>query len=77
MSTAEIIAELPNLSPEDLAEVQAKIDELAGDSWLDRDQLSDADKQALDATLREYQKSPNVGSSWDEVKPRVQARLRE
>jgi putative addiction module component (TIGR02574 family) len=76
MSKAEIIAQLPQLSPEDLAEVQAKLDELAGDAWQDRGELSEADKQALDATLKAYEASPDAGSSWDEVKSRIQAKLR-
>ena len=76
MSKAEIIAELPRLSPEDLAEVQAKLDELAADAWQDRGELSVADKQTLDATLAAYEKSPDAGSSWDEVKARVHAKLR-
>ena len=76
MSKAQIIAELARLSPEDLAEVQAKLDELAGKAWQDRGELSDADKQTLDATLADYDKSPDAGSPWDEVKARVQAKLR-
>ena len=75
MSKAEIIAALPRLSPEDRAEVQAKLDELAAEAWLDRGELTDADKQSLGAALAEYEKSPNAGSSWDEVKAHVQARL--
>ena len=76
MSKTEIIAQLPHLSPEDRAEVQAKLDELAANAWQDRGQLSDADKQSLDAALAEYEKSPDAGSTWDQVKPRVQSKLR-
>ena len=76
MSKNEILAELARLSPEDLAEVQAKLDELAGESWQDRGELTDADKSALDEGLSEYQKSPDAGSPWDEVKARVQSKLR-
>ena len=76
MSKAEIIAELPRLSPEDRADVQAKLDELAGEAWQDQGELSDADKQALDAALAAYKAAPDAGSSWDEVKARVQAKLR-
>ena len=76
MSTSEIIAELPRLSPEDRAAVQAKLDELAGDIWQDGGELTDADRQTLDATLAEYEKSPDAGSSWDEAKARLQAKLR-
>jgi hypothetical protein len=76
MSKAEIIAELSRLSPEDRAEIQAKLDELTGDEWEDAGELSDADKRVLDTALKAYEKSPNAGSSWDEVKARVQAKLR-
>jgi putative addiction module component (TIGR02574 family) len=76
MSISEIIAQLPHLTPEDRAQVQAKLDELAADAWQDGQQLSDADKQTLNATLVAYEKTPDAGSSWDEVKARVQAKLR-
>ena len=76
MSKAEIIAELPRLSIDELAEVQAKIDELAANAWQDRGELSDADRQALDSALGAYEKTPDAGGSWDEVKARVQAKLR-
>jgi len=75
MSKAEILAQLPHLSPEDLAEVRAKLDELAADAWQDRGELSDADKQSLDATLAAYEQSPDAGSPWEQVKARVQAKL--
>ena len=76
MGKTEIIAQLPHLSPEDRAEVKAKLDELAGNSWQDRGELSEADKQALDAALPEYEKSPDASSPWDQIKARVQAKLR-
>jgi putative addiction module component (TIGR02574 family) len=76
MGKAEILAELPHLSPEELSEVQAKLDELAGSAWQDGSELTEADKHALDATLAAYEESPDAGSPWDEVKARVQARLR-
>jgi hypothetical protein len=75
MSKAEIIAELPRLSPDDLAEVQAKLDELVGDTWQDRGELSAADKKTLEASLSDYEKSPDAGSAWDEVKSRIRAKL--
>ena len=49
MSKAEIIEELPKLTTDELADVQARLDELAGEAWLDPGELSDADKSALDA----------------------------
>lgn len=75
MSKINILEELPHLSKEDLAEVQAKLDELAGDAWQDHGELSCADKLALDQTLAAYEASPDAGAPWDEAKARVQARL--
>lgn len=75
MSKAEIIAELPKLSPADLAEVQAKLDELAGDAWQGGDDLSPSDKQTLDVSLVEYEKSPDEGSGWEDVKARIHGKL--
>ena len=73
MSKTEIIAELPRLSAQELSEVQAKLDELAGDAW--QGELSDDDKNALDGSITAYQASPHSGSSWDDVKARIQAKL--
>ena len=76
MSKTEILAELPRLQPAELAEVQAKLDELVGEVWIDGGELSAADKAALDAALADYQNNPNAGSPWQEVKARIQAKLR-
>ena len=76
MSMTEILDELPRIKAEELAEVQAKLDELAGEVWHDDGQLTDADKMALDATLADYQKNPDAGSPWHEVEARIRARLR-
>ena len=47
MSKAEILAELPKLATDELAEVQTRIDELAGEAWLDGGELADADLRPL------------------------------
>lgn len=72
----EIIAQLPHLTPADRAEVQAKLDELAGDAWQDRGELSELDKQVLDKAIANYERFPDSGLPWDQVKGRVQATLR-
>ena len=76
MGKTEIISALSRLSLEELAEVQARLDELAGETWHPQADLSDADKAALDAALNEYEKTPNAGSPWNEVKARIQSKLR-
>jgi hypothetical protein len=73
MSKAEMLAELPKLNPADLAEVHARLDELLGQTWLDAGDLTDADKTTLDAALDDYHRNPDAGSSWEDVKARIQA----
>jgi len=75
MSTAEIIAALPRLNPAELAQVQAKLDEIAGERWHDQADLTEADQSALNAALVEYQKGIEAGDPWDQVKARIQAKL--
>ena len=76
MSKTEILAELPRLQAAELAEVQAKLDELAGDTWLDGGELTVADKAALEEGLAQYQANPNAGAPWPEVRTRILAKLR-
>jgi hypothetical protein len=76
MGKSDILAELPRLRPAELAEVQAKLDELAGESWLDDGTLSIADKAALDEALAAYEANPKAGSSWPEVLARIRAKMR-
>jgi len=76
MSKAEILAELPNLQADELAEVQAKLDEPSGEVWCDNGELTDADKAALGAALVDYHNSPDSGDAWEQVKARIQAKLR-
>jgi len=76
MSKAEILAELPNLQADELAEVQAKLDEPSGEVWCDNGELTNADEAALDAALVAYHNSPDSGDTWEQVKARIQAKLR-
>jgi hypothetical protein len=52
---------LPKLRADELAEVQAKLDELFGETWQDGGELSDADKVALDEALQDYHANPDAG----------------
>lgn len=77
MSKADILAELPKLTPAERQEVRLKLARLDGEEWLDADDpLTDAEKALLDARLAAYEKDPDVGSSWEEVEARIRARLK-
>ena len=75
MGKTEILTELPKLTPGELIEIQAKLDELVGEVWSDGGELTDADKAKLNDALIEYQKNPDAGSSWEEVEARIRAKL--
>jgi putative addiction module component (TIGR02574 family) len=74
MSKTEILAELPKLAPEDRAEIQAKLEELAGVGWLDADDpLTDEQKALLEARLDDLGKHPEKSIPWSEAKAQLKA----
>ena len=76
MSKAEILAGLKKLSRAELAEVQAGLDALLGDDWIENGELSGSDKAALDSALADYRAHPEAGNSWDAVANRLRAQLK-
>jgi len=77
MSKADILTELPKLTPAERQEVHLKLARLDGEEWLDANEPStDAEKALLDARLAAYEKDPDAGSSWEEVEARIRARLK-
>jgi putative addiction module component (TIGR02574 family) len=76
MSKAEILTELPKLTPAERQEIRLHLARLDGEQWLDRaEPLTDAEKALLDARLAVYENDPETGSSWAEVEARIKARL--
>ena len=69
MSTTEILAELPRLTPDERFEIRVKLAELDGDRWLDDDDpLTDEQKILLDTRLAEMEQNPNASIPWEEPK---------
>jgi putative addiction module component (TIGR02574 family) len=76
MSKAEIIEELPKLTPEDRSEVQARLDELAGQGWLDNGELTDEEKHLLDSRLDQCERNPSTFVPWEQAKDQIKASLK-
>lgn len=77
MSKAEIVAELPQLSPAEREEIRLKLAELDGHEWMDEaDPLTDGEKALIQARLAAYEQDPQAGSSWAEVEARIRAQLK-
>lgn len=76
MSKVEILAELPKLAPEDRAEIQVKLEELAGDGWLDaNDPLTDEQKALMEARLDDLEQHPEKSIPWSEAKIQLKTRF--
>ncbi|MCX6903071.1 MAG: hypothetical protein NTW03_06255 [Verrucomicrobia bacterium] len=76
MSKAEILEELPKLPLEDRAEIQARLDELAGQGWLDDGELTDEEKHLLDSRLDECERSPSSFIPWEQAKSNLSCHAR-
>jgi putative addiction module component (TIGR02574 family) len=78
MSKAEILAELPKLTPKERREILLKLAELDSDSWLDEDDpLTDEEKALLEARLEDLEKHPERSIPWEEAAGRLKTRFGE
>jgi putative addiction module component (TIGR02574 family) len=77
MSKAEILRELPRLPLGERREIFERIVELEDQDLLKGGVPNPEEKALLDRELEEYQRSPDAGSSWEEVKDRVRKPTRE
>jgi hypothetical protein len=65
---AEILEALPKLNAEERREIRAKLNELESETWFDNGELSEQENAIIEARLDEYDRNPEVGSSWEEAK---------
>jgi putative addiction module component (TIGR02574 family) len=78
MSKAEILAELPSLTPEERYEILVKLNELDGDLWLDReDPLTEHEKELIGTRLEAHERNPESAIPWEEFRTRLNRRIVE
>jgi putative addiction module component (TIGR02574 family) len=78
MSKAEILCEIPKLTPEERDEIRQKLDELDGGQWIDSDDpLTEEDKALLEARLGDMEQHPEKSIPWEEAEARLVARFGE
>jgi Putative addiction module component len=56
-------------------EIRAKLIELDRETWFNDGDVSEQEKAIIEARLDEYDRNPDVGSSWAEAKARILADL--
>jgi len=77
MSKAEIIEALPKLTAEERSEIQTRLDELAGEGWLDGGELTNQEKLLLDSRLDECERNPASFVPWEQAKDQINASLKK
>ena len=78
MSKAEILAELPKLSPEELAEIQSRIEDLAvygADGWRTNSGLTEGDKHLLGERIADLDQHPEKSIPWGDAEARLKQRF--
>jgi putative addiction module component (TIGR02574 family) len=77
MSKAEILTELPKLTPEERQEIRELLAQIDGTDWLDDGELTDEERVLIDARLDECERSPDSFIPWDDAKARINASLKK
>lgn len=67
MSTAQILEELPRLTPSERSRVYAYLAEMHETDLLETSTPSLAERQALDAALSDFERDSTPGEPWREV----------
>lgn len=71
MSTSEILAQLPRLSPEDRDAIRAELDALDANAPIDRDE-----KRLIDQRVAAYRQNPDSVRSWAAAEAEIRQQLR-
>jgi hypothetical protein len=67
MSKAEILEELPRLSPSERSQLFARLAELHEADLVGSDEPTASERQALDEALTEFERDGDPGRPWREV----------
>jgi putative addiction module component (TIGR02574 family) len=72
VSKAEILEQLPKLTPIELQEIRDRIWQLEEEEMLTGPaKPSEEEKALLDREFEDFQRDPTAGASWEEVKSRL------
>jgi hypothetical protein len=74
MSFQEILAELPRFSPEERDLLRARLAELAGEEWIDADELSPEEKALIEDRIAEHERNPAAAIPWTVMEAKLKAR---
>ena len=75
MSKADILEEIPKLSPEDREEIRLRLDELDRIASLNDDDLSPNDLALVDARIQEHRRNPASAVPIEQIKADLRAQF--
>jgi len=74
MSFQELLAELPKLTPDERDLVRSRLAELAGEEWMDAEELSPAEMKLIEERIVEHERNPAAAISWEVMEAKLKAR---
>ena len=74
MSKAEILEELPKLSPSERSQLFARLAELHEADLVGGDEPADVERQLLDEAFERFTRDRNPGQPWREVLSEIRSR---
>jgi len=74
MSKAEILEELPKLSPSERTQLFARLSELHEADLISGSEPSDAERKILDEAFEEFTRDRDPGKPWREVLDEIRSR---
>jgi hypothetical protein len=74
MSFQELLAELPSLTVEQRDLLRIRLAELAGEDWMDADELTPEEKALIEERMAEHERNPAATISWEVMEAKLKAR---
>ena len=68
------MAELPSLTPEQRDLLRVRLAELAGEQWMDADELTPAEMALIEERIAEHERNPAAAVSWEVMEARLRVR---
>lgn len=74
MSFQEVLATLPKLTPEERDVLRVRLAELAGEEWMDADDLSAEEKALIEERVAKHERTPTAAIPWAVMEAKLKSR---
>lgn len=70
----EVLTALPKLTPEERDLLRVRLAELAGEEWMDADELSSEEQALIEERIAAHERNPAAAIPWAVTEARLKAR---